>query len=119
MRTGADDGGTPISWEIVTKAFKDGSLRGKKTLSDLYMAVDRSTSSTSFSVGYSTNVESNDSTSFTEIANSINASSNVSFSRVLIPTNQLQNVNTYRLRLAGTGPATVHEIEKHFRVKAR
>jgi hypothetical protein len=119
MRTGTDDGGTPISWEIVTKAFKDGSLRGRKTLSDLYMAVNRSTGSTSFGVGYSTNVENNDSTSFTAIANSINASSNVTFDRVQLPATQLQNVNTYRLRLAGTGPATVHEIEKHFRVKAR
>lgn len=121
LRTGTDDAGTAINWEFITKPFNHGAIREKKAISELYCVVDRSTSSTSFSIGYSTNVENNDSSSFTTIASTANvtASSNIQNSRTLIPLNQLEDVNWYRLRFAGAGQCRVHFLEEVLRIKAR
>ncbi|MFA4834901.1 MAG: hypothetical protein WC749_02350 [Dehalococcoidia bacterium] len=117
--TGVNDGTTPVSWEFITKPFTEDSIGGRKTLSEMYAVVDRSTSSTAFSVGYSTNVESNSSDAFTNITTTIPASSNIANTKIQLPLTALQNVNWYRLRFAGTGQATIHYLQKNLRVRDR
>jgi len=113
------DSTTPISWSWISKPFHENAVEGKKTLSEMWLVVDRSTGSTSFSIGFSTNVHNNDSTSFTTITSTVGASSNIQNVRHLIPSSDLQDVNWYRLRLAGTGQTKVHYLQKNFRVKPR
>ena len=113
-----DDAGTPIPWELISKPFTEQSLEGKKTVSDMYLLADVSTGSTAFSVGYSTNTTNNDSTTFTALT-TISGSSNTQNTRIQVPYNQLQNTNWYRLRIAGTGQATIHYLQKNIRIKRR
>ena len=113
-----DDAGTAINWELITKPFIENSLEGKKTLAGMYLLAEISTGSTSFSVGFSTNAQNNDSTTFTGIT-TLSGSSNIQNNRVQIPQNQLQNTDWYRLRFAGTGQAKLHYLERKYRVKSR
>jgi len=107
------DSATPISWEFITKPFMEGAVGEPKTLSDMWLVADISTGSTSFSVGYNTNVNNNDSTSFTAIT-TLSGSSEVQNQRVLLPLNAISRANWYRLRFAGTGKATIHYLQKNY-----
>jgi len=112
------DSTTPISWELISKPFTEQVLDGKKILTDVYLLADISTGSTSFDVGYSTNASNNDSTTFTSLT-TITGSTNPQNTRIQVPYNQLQNTDWYRLRLAGTGQATIHYLQKNIRIKRR
>jgi hypothetical protein len=118
LRDGTTDGGTAISWEFITKPFNEGAIGEKKSVSDMYVVAEVSTGSTAFTLGYSTNVENNDSSSFTSLL-SLSGSSNTQNQRINVPLNQLHDVGWYRLRFAGSGPATVHYLQKNVRVKSR
>ncbi len=118
LRDGTTDGGTAISWEFITKPFNEGAIGEKKSVSDMYVVAEVSTGSTAFTMGYSTNVENNDSSSFTTLL-SLSGSSNTQNQRINVPLNQLHDVGWYRLRFAGSGPATVHFLQKNVRVKSR
>ena len=113
------DSATPISWSMITKPFNENAVAEQKAVTEMSLVVDRSISSTSFTIGYSTNVENNDSTSFTTIVSDVPASSNIRKTRVQLPLPALQNVDWYRLRIAGTGQATVHSLQKNLRIKPR
>ncbi len=123
---------TPISWSFITKAFNDGVAGEHKTISDMYATFKITPSrSTGFSIGYSTLAEDNDSTAFTgsTVAGSSDpyvlfttnaaGSSNTQNRHIQIPVGKLQNVPWYRLRFAGSGPATINSLEKNLRVKRR
>ena len=113
------DSATPISWSMITKPFNENAVAEQKAVTEMSLVVDRSISSTSFTIGYSTNVENNDSTSFITIVSDVPASSNIRKTRVQLPLSALQNVDWYRLRIAGTGQATVHSLQKNLRIKPR
>jgi hypothetical protein len=112
------DSATPISWEFITKPFNEKAIAERKTVYEMYLVADVSTGSTSFTIGYSTNVENNDSTSFTTLV-SVSGSSNVQNQRIQVPLAQINDVNWYRLRFAGTGQATIHYLQKNMRIKTR
>ena len=112
------DSTTPISWEFITKPFNENAIAEKKTLTDMYLTADVSTGSTSFSVGYSTNVFNNDSTSFTSLS-TMAGSSEMQNQRIQLPLTAIPNENWYRLRFAGTGKATIHYLQKNMRVRKR
>jgi hypothetical protein len=115
MRSGTDDDGAAISWDFTTKAFNDGGVRSKKTLTDLWMVVDLPTDST-LSVYYSDTV---DSTTDFVLLYTFTADSDEQNTRLQIPSTALQNVDWYRFKFVGTGPCTIHSMEKTFRVKQR
>jgi len=109
------DSTTPISWEFITKPFTEGYIGEPKTLSDMWLVADISTGSTSFTVGYNTNVNNNDSTSFTAIT-TLSGSSEVQNQRIVLPLNAISKADWYRLRFAGTGKATIHFLQKNYGV---
>jgi hypothetical protein len=109
---------TPISWEFITKPLNENAIAEKKTLTDMYLTADVSTGSTSFSVGYSTNIFNNDSTSFTSLS-TMAGSSEMQNQRIQLPLTAIPNENWYRLRFAGTGKATVHYLQKNLRIRPR
>lgn len=115
MKTGTLDGASDISWSFITKCFNDNSIENKKVLKDLTVVFSRSSTSTmnlSFSTGAS-------STSFTTLATSSDFSSTglETVARLKIPLTALQNEEFYRLKFDGTGPATIHSIQRNIRVK--
>jgi hypothetical protein len=108
------DNSTDISWEFVTKAYNDGGS-GKKTLSDIHMVAEGSSGAT-IKVDYSTNVNSTD---VRALYPSTYASTEISSTKLDIPTTDLQNVNWYKLQFSGTRQVKVHSVEKKFRLKTR
>lgn len=114
MVSGTDFDGTAITWFRITKPFNEGSVRRKKTLSDLWVVADLPVGST-MTVSYSTTVDNDDFVSlYTFTANADEQNT-----RIQIPTNVLQNIDWYRLKFSGTGPAKIHYIDKVFRTKYR
>lgn len=109
---------SPISWSLITKPYQDGAVGERKSIEQVNLVADISTGSTSFSIGYSTNVHNNDSTLFTTLK-TLNGSSEVQNEQIRIPPTQLNDVNWYRLRFAGTGDATIHQLQKNLRVRTR
>lgn len=111
------DSATPIPWSFITKPF-NYSPQDRQTLSEMYLVADMTTSSTGFTVGFSTNINNNDSTTFSQIA-SLTASTNTQNTRIQVPSSDLQNTYAYRLRFAGTGYCTIHNLQENLRVKTR
>lgn len=107
MNTGTADGSTAISWYHSTGILDILPVKGNETLSDIYIECLLPSGST-MEVGYSTNT----SDTFTTISN-ISASAVEQKSRIQVPTTILQNVERYRLKFSGNGPATIHFVEFH------
>ena len=114
INSGTLDAGTPIAWSHTTGVLSPVPVRSNKTLSNIWLELDLPTGST-MAVGFAANT---DGETFTNIFN-FTASADEQRARVQLPTNTLQNVERYRLRLSGTGPATVHFVEIEERLKAR
>jgi hypothetical protein len=111
MNTGTADGSTAISWYHNTGILNQLPIKPNNTLSDVYIECLLPTGST-MSISYANNT----SDSFTLISNLV-ASATEQKIRVQVPTTILQNVERYRLKFAGTGPATIHFIELHEQVQ--
>lgn len=106
--------GTAIDWSFITKGFTDRSFDSRKSLNALALSYNMTTNCSALSVEVSTNIDSNSSGNFTEIA-TLSASSDTQNSKIILPVNQIQNANWYRVRFAGTGPADIHALEKTIR----
>lgn len=116
LRDGTVDGATAISWSFITKAFQERPIAAKRSLVDMYAVASFTTSST-FGVTYSTNIENTDTSSFRSLSTGVAGSSNTQEAHIPIPTSDLKDLNWYRLRFAGTGPATLHHVIKKVLVK--
>ena len=114
LNQGTADDATAITWEWTSGVWDGTPIKQHKVLSDIWAVVDLPVSST-LNVSYSTDV---DGTSFTSLYD-FTANANEQNTRVQVPTTALQNVPWYRLKLSGTGPATIHYLETHGRVKVR
>jgi len=108
------DNSTAISWEMITKPFHEGGLSQKKTLRDVSVVYNCSTSATA-SVSYSPGI---DSTDFTVLATSSDFSrTNIKTNKILqIPTSALQNADWYRLKFSGTGEFSLDYLERNYRI---
>lgn len=115
LNSGTSDGGTAIAWEISFGVWNSLPARPRKVISDVWAIVDLPVSST-MTVYYSTTV---DSTSDWTSLYSFTASANEQNTRIQIPTSVLQSVAWYRLKISGTGPATIHYLEPYVRLKER
>lgn len=109
--TGTADSATPIAWEFITKPFMHGNPSESNTLNELWLVADISTGSTAFTVGYSTKIKNNDSTTFTTIK-TLSGSSETQNQRVILKPAGVQKQDWYRLRFAGTGQAEIHYLEQ-------
>ena len=69
-------------------------------------------------VSYSTSLNS---TTFTSLATTVDfkMSGSEENTRIFTGLDKLQNVDWYRLKLDGTGPMTIHYVQKNLRVKKR
>jgi len=112
-----DDNGTAISWEFITKPFKENDVSQKISVSDISLIYNASTTST-LNISYSTSVSS---TNFTSLAVSsdlqlIGEEANTLLN---IPTTDLNDENWYRLKFDGTGQCDIHYLEKNYRIRRR
>lgn len=114
INSGTDNAGTAISWSYITGAWNHGTVSQKKTISDYWVVLDLPTNST-LTLSYSTTVDGND---FVALK-TFTASATEQMTRVQVPTTALQNVDFYRLKLAGTGPCVLHYLEEQLRIKPR
>lgn len=114
LNSGITNAGAAIEWSAITGADNSQVLRQKKVVSDIYLLVDLPIGST-LTVSYSTSVDNDDFT----VLKSIAAGTNEQTTRIHVPTTALQNIDYYRLKFAGTGPAVIHYVEPHIRVKTR
>ncbi len=116
LRDGTTDGSTAISWSFITKAFSEKPQAAKRSVKDMY-AVASFTSDSTFTVGYSTIIEGTDASTFCSLSTGVAGTTATQQAHVRIPTSDLGDVPWYRLRFAGSGPATIHYIAKKVLVK--
>jgi len=109
---GADDAGTAIAWEWVSKPFGDGPLARKKNWHKLWLVCDLPTGST-MNVYLSKMAEGD---ADWTLVKTMAASSDIQGARVIIPVDTVANSNWVRVKFAGVGPATVYEWDRQFRV---
>ena len=111
FNSGTDFSGTAIPWNHIT-GVQHGSTYTRKVLSELDMVVDLPVGST-MTVSYSTTVDADDFV----LAYTFTASANEQNVRVPLA---VENVDYYRIKLAGTGNAVVHFLYKgRERIKLR
>ena len=111
MDNGTTDAGTAISWYKESGAYMKQSARNKKFLQNVHVVFDQPSGST-LTLATSETVDSSDFvTRKTFTADS--AEQNVN---TVLDANILGYTDWYRLKLAGTGPATVHMIEQVYRL---
>ena len=114
--TATNDNGTAISWEYISKPFKEGTQ--KLAISDISLIYNAVTGGT-LNVSYSTSATST--SAFTSLAVSTDLTLNSSEQNTLlnIPTTDLNDENWYRFKFDGTGQCKIHYLEKNYRVKRR
>ena len=111
MESGTTDAGTAISWYKESGAYMKQSARNKKFLQNVHVVFDQPSGST-LTLATSETVDFPDFvTRKTFTAGS--AEQNVN---TVLDANILGYTDWYRLKLAGTGPATVHMIEQVYRL---
>jgi hypothetical protein len=112
MENGTDDAGTDIAWYKESGAYVKQSLRQKKNLQNVYVLFDLASGST-FTLSTSATVDAADFT----LRKTFTTSTSEQNQRTVLDANQLGYVDWYRLKLAGSGPVTVHAIEQYYRLE--
>ena len=112
MENGTDDAGTAIAWYKESGAYIKQSLRQKKNLQNVYVLFDLASGST-FTLSTSATVDAADFT----LRKTFTTSTSEQNQRTVLDANQLGYVDWYRLKLAGSGPVTVHAIEQYYRME--
>lgn len=110
--TGTTDGGTAISWKWVTKALTEGGFSPQDVLR-VFQVAELPTGST-LSLAVSSLVEGD--TDWTTIG-SMTAASGYQKQRFTFLPNQAANKTWLRMKVSGTGPATLHELVREVRIK--
>jgi|GEM_PF-2444712 len=113
-RTG-NDNSTAIPWSFETKAYNDNEIEGKKTLRDMYIVHDGSSTAT-MAIDYTTNALS---TTYSTLVPStdITLDSEAEVHRTVIPTEKISNADWYKMKFSGTGKVRIHSLKKNVRVK--
>ena len=114
LNSGTDDDGTAITWEVIFGVWGGLPARPRKTISDIWAIVDLPTSST-LTVSYSETVDNDD----FQTLDTFTADADEQNYRVQVPTDKLDDVNWYRVKLSGTGPCTIHYLEPYSRLNER
>lgn len=105
------DNGAAISWEWITKPFSLGSLAAKSRLYRLWLVADVPTGS-----AMNVYITGEDGTNPTwTLVQTIAANTNIQKKQIFIPFNQVNFTESFRIKLSGTGKATVYEITRQER----
>lgn len=109
---GANDAGTAISWEWISKPFGEKSLAQPKNWYKLWIVVDLPTGST-MNVYLSKKAEGD---ADWTLVKSLTAASDIQNAKVIIPVETVANANWVRVKFSGTGPATIYEMTRQERL---
>lgn len=114
FNSGTTFGGTAIPWSHITGVWHMNAYT-KKTLSELWAVLDLPVGST-LTLSYSPTVDGDD---FVTI-HTFTGSAIEQVTPIIPPVGDLQNVNFYRLKFAGTGPCNIDFLYKgRERIKVR
>jgi len=102
---GTTDAGTAISWHWVSKPFTASSMAQAIRWIRMWVTVDLPVGS-SMQVHLSKSVSGED----WEPVGSITASSNIIKQPIYVQSYKVSNASQIRFKIAGTGPATIHEV---------
>ncbi|MGE5436611.1 MAG: hypothetical protein ACM3O3_05235 [Syntrophothermus sp.] len=111
INSGTDDHGTAITWEWVSGWIDYGVISKNKTISKQFYSLNLVAGST-LVVYYST-----DGTTYNRL-NTFKASGE-EITEVTVPFDALTNIPRFRLKLSGTGPCNIEQIDEYFRIKQR
>lgn len=115
---GTTDLGTPIAWEWVSKAFTDGHMERRKKLKRIWVIADVPAGST-LAVAYSTRQK--DLNDGLDWSTAYNFTTSTDVQRVKIPvpigSTDASQSPWFRIKLSGTGPVTVYQITREFRIR--
>lgn len=105
-------GSETVEWYWISKPFYESSLANKKSWNALYFVVELPAGST-LECALSTSVSGDD---FTTVK-TFTTNSDLTNVKINIPLTVAQNADWVRIKLSGTGPCTVHAMEKQIRVQ--
>ena len=114
MNSGTDNNGIPMAWAHITGVMNKGTVSQKKNVSDYWVVADLPSTS-KLSLYYSSTVDGDD----FRLLHTFYGSANEQNTRIQVPTTEMQNLDWYRLKFAGTGPCTIHYVQEDLRIKAR
>jgi hypothetical protein len=112
MASGTDDNGTAITWSWISGPLQKNKVKERKTLTDMWLTVDLPVGST-LTVSTSESVDGNDFTT----ASTVTANASEQVARIKVPYNKVQGSPFFRIKLDGTGPCKVYNLEQHYRVR--
>lgn len=109
-----NDNSTAIPWSFETKAY-NGNIGHKKTISKMYVVHEGSSAGT-MNISYTSNAMS---TTYSSLVASsdMTIDSEAEIHKVNVPTSDLDNVDWFKLKFAGTGKVTVHSLNQTIRVR--
>ena len=107
----AKDDTTSISWEWVSKPFTFSSLASRSRWYRMWVGIDLPTGST-MNIHLS---GQEDGESWT-LVKTVTPNANAQAMEIMIPVNLIFESNWARIRLEGTGPATVYEVSRQERI---
>jgi hypothetical protein len=104
LGSSTDDAGTPISWSFTTKPFTNPTMSQRQRWLKLWLYAEIPTGTT-INVYLSTTKDGND----FNLVHTVTGPKTTA-DRIIIPVRSVVLENTVRIRITGTGPATIHEI---------
>lgn len=110
-----DDYGALIEWEWHSKPFTFDSAAVKMKWYRLWVVADIPSGST-VKVYASTSVQGDHAMNFSYLTEFTNEGLNMLETKeILIPTSKFESSRTFRIKLSGTGPVTIHEVTRQAR----
>lgn len=109
-----DSTGTEVvSWSFTTKAFDEGVISTAKSISSIWLVAN-------IPIGSSVVISISDDaigSTYTTVA-TITGVADIQKSRHFVPHSFTKMADWYRIKISGTGPATIHNIEMDVRIKS-
>jgi hypothetical protein len=112
INSGTTDAGTAITWEWTSGWIDYGVISKNKTISKQYYSLNLPVGST-LTAAYS-----EDGSTFTTLKTFV-ASASEQITEALISLTALCNIPRFKLKLSGTGPGDIEQIDEYFRMKRR
>lgn len=106
---GATDNGQPITWEWISKAFTADSIAQNVNWYRLWVVADIPSGS-SMTVSLSKSAAGSDWVLVKSLT-----SADAQTGRIMIPMDAIAGAHYMRVRIAGTGPVTIHELDRQQR----
>lgn len=112
INSGTADNSTAITWEWYSGWIDYGLISKQKTISKQYWSLNLPTGSTMV-LAYSEN-----GSSYTTLK-TFSASASEQITKVPVPLTALCNIPRFKLKISGTGPCDIEQLDEYFRIKKR